>query len=190
VKNMLAWHMGGETLGYGDGRRVRVGERLDVPDADRAIRCCEYGMHGCSDPLDMLALATGDWIRRVCLHDVRDRNPDKAAAPGRTTLWELTPAQGRAVVVAFAQWCAKRAKRYAADAYAATAATRAATDAADATAAGAYAAAAYAADAACAARVTAARATADAYAAAERKAQARKLTTMLNAAHRASGGGK
>jgi hypothetical protein len=206
VKNILAWHMGGETLGHGDGRPVRVGERLDVPDPSRDIVCCAYGMHGYKDPVDMLALATGDWIRRVRLHEVRDRQSGKSAAPGRTALWELTPAQSRAVVVAFAQWCARRAKRSAARAATtatdATAAAYATAAAACATTAAAYAkrststaaavgtaaahaerSAAYAADVAAYAWATVAHAAARDV---ERKAQARKLTQMLHAAHRAA----
>jgi hypothetical protein len=152
----------------------------------------------------MLALATGDWIRRVRLHDVRDRQSGKAAAPGRTTLWELTPAQGRAVAVAFAAWCAGRAKRAAgqANGYAAAdAAVYAADAAADARTADAEAAVADDATYLCAVSAHAAAtsaADAGAYAACEselaraaardveRKAQSRKLTAMLYAAHRAA----
>ena len=202
----LAWHFVAKDrrLNHGDGRVVHKGQTLRV---EPPIVPCERGLHASVDVIDALSYADGHQVV-VCRvrvgGEIVDAG-DKLAASERTCLWWV---DAEMVLHEFAVWCARRAlkrakvtdpRSWAAPDCKLRWLRGEATDedlaaAGDAAWAAAWAAAGDAAwDAARAAAGAAAWAAAgdaawdaawDAARAAERKAQSRKLVSMLKAARK------
>jgi hypothetical protein len=153
------------TLGYGDGRQVLAGETLTV---EGKPVLCEHGLHACEHIYDALKYASGPRLWDVELGGIVMHDIDKSVGSERTAIRDYGDVLP--LIVRFAKWCAKRAKKHTARAaaYAARAAAYAAhadAHAADAAAYAAYAAAHAAYAAAHAAYAAAHAADAAAYAA-------------------------
>lgn len=197
---MKAWHFLKEDkrLGYGDGRLVRVGHTFRC-DPDK-LKPCTYGFHASRNILDATYHAPGSIVCRVELGGKIIHDDDKSVASERTV---IAMADAANTLHEFACWCAERALKQVKNpdprSVAAIEAKRkwlrgeindaeldaardAAWDAAGAAGVAARAArdAAWAAWDAAWAAGAAARDAAGAAGAAERKAQSRKLTRMMN----------
>lgn len=83
-----AWHFLPDDykLGYGDGRKVRVGETYTTPDKSKPICLCNYGMHGSRRILDALTWAAGTICCRVEITGEVIEGHDKIAGRNRTVL--------------------------------------------------------------------------------------------------------
>ncbi|KKN29888.1 hypothetical protein LCGC14_0839660 [marine sediment metagenome] len=91
-KPLLAWHFGGNRLGFRDGRRFRIGARQKfrpTSDGHTKLRMCYCGMHASVDILDALSYAQGTIIRRVELSGKAITDKDKICAEYRKALWAL-----------------------------------------------------------------------------------------------------
>jgi hypothetical protein len=191
---MKAWHFlpADRRLRWGDGRRVRRGH---VAKVDGPVVLCDHGLHASTNILDALCYAPGPILCRVDVRGDIVRGDDKLAGTERECLWWIDATR---TLHEFACWCAERAlkrakvtderswnairvKRAWLDGKATDAELDAARDAAWAAARDAAGDAAL--DAAWDAAWAAAWAAAwDAAWDAERKAQARKLRAMAEAA--------
>jgi len=101
----LGWHFARSDgcLGYGDGRKIIVGETLTV-DCDPVL--CESGLHAAEGAIDALTYAAGPIICRVRLGGRIVRGVDKAAGTSRTC---LAMADATVVLHEFACLCAEQA---------------------------------------------------------------------------------
>jgi hypothetical protein len=102
---LLAWHFlpADRRLRHGDGRVVEAGQVLSVPDLDRPLDLCSYGMHASICALDALQYAPGPIVCRVELSGEILRDDDKVCAQHRRVLW-MADATG--ALRAFARACA------------------------------------------------------------------------------------
>ena len=103
------WHFlaADRRLRYDDGREVKPGSVLTVPD-DRPLELCRYGMHASRDPLDALAYAPGPVVCRVTLAGDILHGDDKSVAHERRAIWM---ADAEDTLRQFAYKCADRAVR-------------------------------------------------------------------------------
>ncbi|KKM07631.1 hypothetical protein LCGC14_1731950, partial [marine sediment metagenome] len=88
TKPVLAWHFGTRSLGFGDGRRIRIGvrQRFRPANGHTDLVMCECGMHASVDIFDALSYARGDIIRRVELSGRVIVDCDKICAEYRNTV--------------------------------------------------------------------------------------------------------
>ncbi len=82
----LAWHFAPRDLklGYGDGRKIVVGETLTV--SPQCLKLCKYGLHGSVRILDALQHAPGLMICRVELGGRMLVDTDKICAETRRVI--------------------------------------------------------------------------------------------------------
>lgn len=85
------------TLGYGDGRKPQVGEKIVV---NGPPVLCHHGLHGARDALFH---ASGSIISRVVISGEIILGDDKLVGTERTILWQADAAN---VLDEFRRWCA------------------------------------------------------------------------------------
>ena len=97
------WCTSERTLPHGDGREIKIGERLTVTGK---IIPCQNGLHASRRALDALQYAPGEIVCRVRLSGTIVEEQDKAAASERTV---LAMADAGNLLHEFACWCAEQA---------------------------------------------------------------------------------
>jgi hypothetical protein len=101
---MKAWHfaLSDGCLGFGDGRKIVVGETLRV---DGQLRLCKRGLHASRLVYDALGYAGNNstLICRVSLGGQIVTGEDKICASERTVLWAI---DGRSLLRHYARLCA------------------------------------------------------------------------------------
>ena len=70
-------------LGYGDGRKIVIGEKLSVKGK---LIICENALHGSFDPFDALQYAPGSILHKVLFSGARIEENDKVGSRSRTVL--------------------------------------------------------------------------------------------------------
>ena len=99
------WHFANDNqcLGYGDGRKIVVGETLKVPPP---IELCERGLHASERAIDALSYAPGAYACLVTLGGVVQHDNDKSVATERTV---IAAADATNLLFQFSIDCAARA---------------------------------------------------------------------------------
>ena len=108
MKKYTAFHFSNKagTLGYGDGRQIRVGETLSV---DCKPELCKIGLHGSQSVVDALGYAGGARLWKVEIWENVDCGDDKLCGNNRRAVvdyGEILP-----IIVEFAKWCSDRAAK-------------------------------------------------------------------------------
>ena len=138
MKSTKAFHFSGSNLAFNlAGIRVEPGLQVEL-DPNVSLVLCEWGLHGSKRITDALRYAKGLILSRTEHSGEITQGDDKLCSRIRT---HASVIDATKPVVAWAQWCARRAKKHAAAN--ATAARSAAADAAYAATCAAYAAATY-----------------------------------------------
>ena len=125
MKPIKAFHFSGPHLAYDlNSVQVEPGLRVEL-DTTVPLKLCEWGLHGSEHIVDALGYAKGLTLSRTEHSGEIIRGDDKLCSRIRT---HTSVIDATKPVVAWAQWCARRAEKCAAaaaDAYAAYAAARA-----------------------------------------------------------------
>ncbi len=102
TKTMLGWHFAdeSETLRYGDGRKIVIGETHNV---DCKPILCEIGLHASKTILDALQYAPSVILYRVELSGVIVHGADKSCATHRKYIARI---DATAILREFARKCA------------------------------------------------------------------------------------
>lgn len=103
--SIKAWHFAQDNmlLGYGDGRKIVMGETLSV---EGDIKPCENGLHASRNILNALQYAAGSSICRVYLSGTIVSSTDKTVASHRTCIWCLPVDVSNLLLRKFARMCA------------------------------------------------------------------------------------
>jgi hypothetical protein len=105
---VFAWHFTAKNakLGFGDGRKIVVGEALTVlvPGTHgERIACCQYGLHGSRQIIDALQYAQGPMLQRVIISGTIAEQDDKLCGSCRRC---MAMADATQLQWLFARWCA------------------------------------------------------------------------------------
>ncbi|HUU94657.1 MAG TPA: hypothetical protein VM487_02880, partial [Phycisphaerae bacterium] len=101
---ILAWHfLTADCRLRNGGEVVEVGKTYSVPDPDKPLVLCEYGMHASARPLDALNYAPGPMVCRVEMSGTILEGDDKLVATHRKV---LALADALDVLRKFARLCA------------------------------------------------------------------------------------
>jgi hypothetical protein len=84
MDELIGWHFSTGTLGYGDGRKIVIGETHTVDTTTHSLTLCKWGLHASEWIIDALKYAPGPMVYRVRLHGEILRGDDKACATHRT----------------------------------------------------------------------------------------------------------
>ena len=112
TQNPFHWHFihedseGVPRLGYGDGREVKLKERLVC--GERPVVLCEYGLHASPNLVDALkyVIGTGFRVCRVELETMITFGDDKCVSHARTVLGWLSVADTERLLLEWGRWVA------------------------------------------------------------------------------------
>ena len=112
-KTWTGWHFcrADRKLDYGDGRQIRTGRTMMAKYERTGFTypvMCHAGMHASRNPVDALGYAPGTVCCRVELHGRMQHGTDKAVADYRTV---LHMADATETLRAFGLWCLNRAEK-------------------------------------------------------------------------------